>query len=167
MKEWTQSNLVPGNCWQTAIACILDVAPDALPDQVTIEAVRKSYHNALNAYLGKHHGLVYAPLADFEWGAIATLRLPGYHIVVGPTERTTTSGSHHVVVAQNGIPIWDPHPSRAGLTQIDTWGVLAPLPPRIVASRERLTGDVRAEVLECRCIVCSPPTGPVAEEQKR
>lgn len=156
MKEWTQSNLVPGNCWQTAVACILDVEPDALPDQVEIEVAGRSYHNAINAYLAKHHDLIYAPLADFEWGAIATIHPPGYHLMIGPTERTGTSGSHHVVVGRDGVALWDPHPSRAGLLVVESWGVLSALPARVAASRARFTGEMADEML-CKCRECAVP----------
>lgn len=150
MKPYTQT--APNNCWQTAIASILDVDPESLPSQLLYDqdfSARPdefggwgSYSNVLNGYLGKHYGLLYSELHCYQWGAIATLRedLPtmGYHVMTGPTVRTPDNGWHHVVVAKHGEMVWDPHPSRAGLTEILEWGILGPLPQRIIEQRERL-----------------------------
>lgn len=65
MKYFTQSQLAPhGNCWQTAIACILEVEPDTLPPQSEIDTWPHEvlggwgmYSNCLQGYLRKHHGL--------------------------------------------------------------------------------------------------------------
>jgi len=133
-----------GSCWQTAIACILEVPAEMLPNQHLIEeaatlrrraidngeegqpyyAGHFSYLNALNAYLAKHHRFAY--LQEHAWH-FSTLRFadPGYHVAIGPTSRNNFL---HCVVARHGEQVWDPNPSRAGLSRIDSFGWLASLP---------------------------------------
>ncbi len=139
MKEFTQTDLDPGNCWQTAVACILEVDPSELPDQTEIEGRQgKQYQNALNAYLEYHHGLVYADVDDWVYAGM-TVRDPGWHILVGATVRTTPEKPiYHCIVGRYGEPVWDPHPSRAGLTLVKRWGVLGPLPERIRLWRKEM-----------------------------
>lgn len=133
-----------GSCWQTAIACLLELPVEALPDQHVIEmtaTMRKraqdkgepvpdyyaghfSYMNALNAYLAKHHDLTY--IQESAWQcAVFQFREPGWHFAIGPTSRNAFL---HCVVARYGEQAWDPNPSRAGLTKIHHFGWLAPLP---------------------------------------
>lgn len=133
----TQSNLDPGNCWQTCVACVLEIDPATMPAQEVFEWKRTredgsiewgpSYQTPLNAFLRKHHGLTYGELYEHQWPAVMP-RDPGFHFLIGPTVRTPTSGCKHVVVARYGEMVWDVHPSRAGLTMIERWGVLAPFP---------------------------------------
>lgn len=139
MIELTQTHLTPyGNCWQTAIACLLGLPAEALPDQHVIErdaadpgaanyAGHFSYANALNAYLTKHHGLGYIQEPAWRVGAF-TLREPGFHLLIGPTVRTREDGDGprilHCIVGKHGRHRWDPHPSHAGLTRVISWGWL-------------------------------------------
>lgn len=103
MKEFTQTNL--------------DVDPEVLPSQAVLEAAEKGYHNALNAYLEHHHGLVYAELEDYAFSSV-DVRDPGFHLLIGPTVRTTPERRiHHCVVGRYGEAVWDPHPTRAGLAR--------------------------------------------------
>lgn len=155
MLEQTQVFVTPhGSCWQTAVACILDVPATSLPCQHTIQSTAAaardadgygyaghfSYSNALNAYLCKHHGLGYLQQASWELGAF-TLRDPGFHLLVGPTVRSSTDGDGprilHCVVGKNGEQIWDPHPSRAGLTRVISWGWLADVTRIDAADQDR------------------------------
>jgi len=134
-----------GSCWQTAVACVLDLPAEALPDQHVIEmtaTLRKraqdakqpnppayyaghfSYMNALNAYLAKHHDLLY--IQEYAWRFSALqFREPGWHLAIGPTARNAFL---HCVVARHGEQVWDTNPSRAGLTKIESFGWLAQLP---------------------------------------
>lgn len=139
MPEQTQAYVTPhGSCWQTAVACVLDVPAAELPCQHTIESAHvtdgpdyaghHSYSNALNAYLFKHHGLGYLQEPAWKLGAL-TFREPGLHVLIGPTVRTSVDGDGpqilHCVVARHGEQIWDPHPSRAGLLRTISVGWLA------------------------------------------
>lgn len=155
MKEYTQTNTDPGNCWQTGVACVLEVDPTYLPDQVALEAAGKNYHNALNAYLEHHHGMVYCELEDFVTLTVMP-REPGWHLLSGPTVRTCEPKNiHHVVVARYGQMVWDPHPSRAGLLSVRRWGVLGPLHERVRAWRKEMTKRSPGQwEFHCVCPVC-------------
>lgn len=165
MKYFTQTELAHGNCWQTAIACILDVDPELLPPQPEIEQLPLevlngwgSYHNALNGYLVKHHGLIYSEVHQPMMGAVRPVRAE--HLLIGPTVRTAAHASagrrhiHHCVVGRDGAMIWDPHPSRAGLLEVDSWGVLGPVHKGF---QERVTSrsdEAHRLVLSCICPSC-------------
>lgn len=130
---------IEGNCWQTAVACVLGIDPITMPCQATIERVTGhdengrvvragGYNNPLQAYLREHHGMT---LVQFWAAHLACARITsmdGYYLAYGPTVRTPTLGTDHVVVARDGETIWDPHPSGAGLTKVTSWGAFAPWP---------------------------------------
>jgi hypothetical protein len=139
MKEFTQNSLYPkGNCWQTAVACVLEVDPDTMPSQVDSYyedkrddgsvVLRMSYNNPLQAYLKKHHGLAYVEF-HYPEEAFANIRVRGYHIMTGETVRSADyNGMRHVVVGKDGQVVWDPHPSRAGLIGDIKFAVLCSFP---------------------------------------
>jgi len=135
MKQLTQTNLEPGNCWQTCIAMLLDIDPDSMPPQEKFAEKRNSteprfpyfghfsYSNALNAYLMKHHGLVYFEIDPWKLAVLPPIK--GLHLISGETVRTPINKSDHVVMGSDGEMVWDPHPSRAGLTKIKFFEFLA------------------------------------------
>ena len=141
MLEYTQTSLVPGNCWQTAIASVLEIPPERLPDQTvcdlwdkpnpdesgTWKRLEPFYSNELGAYLKKHHGLAYVNLQPHFMGAV-DVKPPGIHFMSGKTVRTKLSKENHVVIAKYGELLWDPHPSREGLIEIIYWAFLIPYP---------------------------------------
>lgn len=116
MIELTQTSLDPGNCWQTCVACILGIDPETMPSQAEHDRPKgPGYNNPLQAYLREHHGLAYVEL-HAPWSELsAYLRCMGLHVLTGRTVRTASNGMRHCVVARDGVTIWDPHPSRAGL----------------------------------------------------
>lgn len=130
MRELTQTNLAPGNCFQHCVASVLDLDPELLPPQVEYDRFvvkedgtrsyphpHRRYDAAVNVYLQKHHGLAYLQLhvPTRELLSQMTFREPGWHFLAGNTVRTAKSGCTHLVVARYGEVAWDPHPSRAGL----------------------------------------------------
>ena len=130
MIEFTQTNLDPGNCWQTAVACLLEVSPDTLPDQNVCDLKVGSppfYQNELGAYLRKHYGLAFVSIQPFMLTQL-TVKEPGIHLMSGKTVRTSRNHQNHIVVARHGELLWDPHPSRAGLTEVIYWSFLVPYP---------------------------------------
>lgn len=157
LRQQTQTDTVHGNCWQTAVACLLAVPAGSLPDQVAIEGEGRrgsSYNNALQAYLDEHHGLMYAELYDWQVGGILVRAADGLHVAIGPTARTAGHGLNHVVLARQGETVWDPHPSRAGLLSVEEWGVLCPIPASIREQRrKRREGKNLME--GCRCPACA------------
>ncbi len=126
MRELTQTSLDPGNCWQTCIAMLLDVEPSSMPPQELFPEKRGvdrktyaghfSYSNALNAYLMTHHGLVYFEVEPWKFRALGPVQ--GLHLISGETVRTPVNKSDHVVMGRDGEVVWDPHPSRDGLTKV-------------------------------------------------
>ena len=151
MRELTQTVIgESGNCWQTCVACILDVDPAELPDQSKIERVtgrdesgkivRAGYfNNPVQAYLRDHHGMTLGHVYAHLLGAMRVTSMGGLHLAYGPTVRTPSLGTDHVVVAREGRTIWDPHPSRAGLVKATSWGVFTECPAEwdLVESRKR------------------------------
>lgn len=141
MTPLTQTSLHPaGNCWQTCVACILDLDPEVMPPQVDYDkkvvqpdgtvAETRDYHTVLNAYLREHHGLAYVDiyLPEETLSAIQVVE-PGWHMISGRTVRSEAqNGLRHLVVARYGRVVWDPHPSRAGLIDELRWGLLIPFP---------------------------------------
>lgn len=179
----TQSNLWPGNCWQTAIASVLGLPAESLPDQVRCELFSKSnggsayYSYVVRAYLDKHHGLSLAYLHGEHLIAALRMRTPGLHLVEGPTVRTPHNGGvEHVCVGLDGELVWDVHPSRAGLTRIDRWGLFIPAPAHERERRAQLakskpgTDDWLNNTCHCpdccgQCAMCTfavPPVVPPA-----
>lgn len=112
----------PGNCWAACIASILEVPLDDLPDEATYwkpgQHQAKSYipyEKAMFAWL-RERGLllVEIKLPDVffrggEWDV--------YCILAGPSPRNPEVT--HAVVGQGTRIVHDPHPSRAGLLQIE------------------------------------------------
>lgn len=139
MIELTQTSLYPrGNCWQTAVACVLDLPAEALPSQFDsyyedvdgsgVVRIRMNYNNPLQAYLNKHHGLAYVEFHQPQ-EALAQLAIHGYHLITGTSVRSADyDGTRHVVVGKDGQVAWDPHPSRAGLLDEIRWAVLCSWP---------------------------------------
>lgn len=64
LRTQTQSDILHGNCWQTALACILLVPASELPSQVAIEIDKQYYLNAMNAYLDRHHDMMYCEVEE-------------------------------------------------------------------------------------------------------
>lgn len=156
MRELTQTvtasaaNGWAGNCWQTCIACLLDIDPEEMPPQAEYDLYTtnddgtrgpsvkegpgaRSYHGALRAYLREHHDLAYCEVHLFDEAYAALLVNPayrdGYHMMTGRTVRSDSMGGlRHVVVGRNGSMVWDPHPSRVGLLEEIRWAFLVPYP---------------------------------------
>lgn len=151
MLELTQTNLDPGNCWQTAWACVLEVDPAELPDQVSIGL--SSYFSALKSYFLVHHEKGILVVSDRPVVELIRPRSEELHILCGPTERTASSGKNHCVVGRGGEPVWDPHPSRVGLLYAHEMQILMPYPDEW---RSR-------ELPPCACPACpSPPAKPIS-----
>jgi len=157
VKQLTQTNLDPGNCWQTALAILLDLEAEVLPPQAEIEIAMKteggrygghfSYLNAIQCYLQKHHGLVYIELPVWQ---LDQLVINGTHLIVGPTVRTAAAIErraptfNHCVVGIGGTMVWDVHPSRAGLTKDEKYGLLTKPPDDWKKTPARVEGQLKS-----------------------
>jgi hypothetical protein len=110
IREVTQSLLyspeaeargVYGNCLQAAVAAALGLELDAVPHLGAFTW----WEPAARLWL-RGQGL--------DWRMVPGIP-DGRSIVIGPTVRGT---GDHAVVGNAGRVAWDPHPSRAGLTEV-------------------------------------------------
>lgn len=161
MRQQTQSNLDPGNCWQTAIACVLNVPAADLPDQVAIEAAKQFYKNAVNAFIFVHLGpRIYVDTDELTTPGVRPI---GYHVIIGPTVRTEAQRAagrehfHHAIVGLDGDPFWDPHPSRAGLLSTHIWGVVVPLPAHAIEWRKKRMAEGSMLCVCPKCVGSGAP----------
>lgn len=98
---------VQGNCLQAAVASLLKMPLDAVPHFSAFlwwigaaELWARGLHPALTFRSAKVEGVDDIPLFR--------------HILCGPSPR----GVSHSVIAEEGRVVWDPHPTRAGLTGV-------------------------------------------------
>jgi hypothetical protein len=166
MKYLTQTNLEPGNCFQTCLAMLLDVDVDDVPNQNAIEAIdRSAYQPAVEAWLFKHFDRFLVDLQSVFFDAV---EIPGWHIMNGSTIRTPTNKRNHCVLGRRGRFVWDPHPSRAGLVEVTTLSLLAKPTPWWRSHHENGLRDESAAFLlasapsprvpryHCVCRRCAP-----------
>lgn len=105
MREVTQTIFheegaeLPGNCLQAAVASLLDLDLEDVPHFI----VEPDWMERL-AFFAHVHGY------QIEYVSPDT---PGGGIAIGPSPR----GVQHAVVWADGAMVWDPHPSRDGLTE--------------------------------------------------
>ncbi len=112
---------VPGNCMQAALATLLDLQIDDVPDFAAGELADtgprlKAYWQRVDDFLAVR-GL-------YRIG-IPEQGLPGLHLASGLSPR----GAGHVVVRSGWQTVHDPHPSRADLASVDRLWVLVPINP--------------------------------------
>jgi hypothetical protein len=136
MIEVTQTELGAdnprGNCLAACLASILELPIDAVPDFYECEQAGRNWFIVLTEFLATRG------LQPVEGG-----QRDRHHIGVGASPRS--SHSHAVVMLGDKI-VWDPHPSRSGLSgDCRYWIALEPCPaPGTTApadSGEQLTGD--------------------------
>ncbi len=127
MQFLTQSNLDPGNCLQTCVACILDMPPADVPDQLLHpnplsyllelrEFLRRRLHMTITLVMPAHHLHAY-PLAVREYILFGQM--------VGPFGGVC---EEHCVVGRSGDVFWDPYPGRPGLTRVDAAWLFQTIP---------------------------------------
>ncbi len=174
MRELTQTVLASrengwrGNCWMTAIACMLDLDPAVMPEQGDYGAYKANedgtrgdyigpdYYGPLQEYLREHHDLAYVELHEpgevFPFLRVAD---PGWHLMTGLTPRSAAYGGlRHVVVGRYGECVWDPHPSRAGLIDEIRWAFLVPY-PKSWRENEAMRAAQGKPPTPCVCPKCS------------
>jgi hypothetical protein len=127
MTRWkTQTNLhdpengIEGNCTQAAIASLLGLELDEVPD---FNLLHKDDPHA--GFYWKHLDDWFAE-RGWSWQMRSKDYQPlGLYLADGKTER----GTFHFVVMENGEMVHDVHPSRAGLLAVSHVWVLLPLDP--------------------------------------
>lgn len=92
-----------GNCFQAALASLLNMPLDAVPHFLTFI----DFQGALRLWLGER---------GIETVRLTTDKIPaaGSCLVSGNSPR----GLLHVVVAKDGEIVWDPHPDRSGIDEV-------------------------------------------------
>lgn len=107
-----------GNCQQAATASLLGLRLDDVPD----------FHDGdEDGFWVRFHSFIRARgfyVLALEPGC----RPPGYYLAYGRSPR----GVRHAVVYRDGELVWDPHPSRAGLVEVDEINLLIPYAPALM-----------------------------------
>lgn len=123
---------IAGDCWRTAIACLLDIDPHTVPHFVN--DFGKDWMNETANWLWRHdlaHGYSPLPVPEsepyYEWFT-AALNDTEYALLDGPSPR---GDFYHVVVGSkdaqgNWYMVHDPHPSQAGLVGIEGVHLILP-----------------------------------------
>ena len=113
MRKLTQTKIhaktINGNCFPTAIACILDLDDpnEVFQTQDFDESDSRLALGGLLKWLAKRGYIFY----NIENHSMA--RKDEYYLVTGESPRD--SSIWHVVIYQNGEMVWDPHPDRTGI----------------------------------------------------
>lgn len=114
-----------GNCTEAAIASLLDLPIDAVPNLNAIPNRRLWVQHIQAWCLSRSHYFVWF---DFQWtnGEFDPPFLPRecLHLMSG----TDPNGNPHMVVGQGGLLLWDPSPDHGGITDVDGYGFLVPFP---------------------------------------
>ena len=138
MRPVRQTQFGPrGNCMSAALASILELPLEGIPNFYDAGPTERDWHNALKAWLtGIGYALIEVPITEngpgaFHWG--------GYAIASGPTVR---DNGWHATVWHNGKIVHDPHPDGSGITKLETLEFLYPLDPaRCHCSRADIGGE--------------------------
>lgn len=96
-----EARSIYGNCLQAAVASALGMELDAVPHFGAFTW----WEPAARLWLRGQ---------GFDWRMVPGIP-DGRSIVIGPTVRDT---GIHAVVGDGGQVVWDPHPSRTGLTEV-------------------------------------------------
>lgn len=123
MIEYTQrllhdpANGITGDCWRTAIGCLLHTHPDVIPHFVGND--RKWWEDT-QAWLKTQGYALYEICGHFD--QVGHLGVTDcHHLITGLSPRDPAN-VRHTVVGRDGVVVWDPHPSRAGiLGDPSTW----------------------------------------------
>ena len=120
----TGANPNKGNCLETAVACLLDIRLDQVPDFNGASgdgAVQNDNFEAFVESLGFH------VMSFFRSEGKGVYQPECLYLASGPGPR----GCHHVVVMRDGHLEHDPHPSGAGLLSVEHVRVLVPVDPGV------------------------------------
>lgn len=104
--EPTGDGYTTGNCTEAALATLLQIPIEDVPEFDRTDAF--TFWDGVEEFL-KTRGLYIHYLGRPPKGE-------GCYLASGPTERGVNT--HHTVVYENNALVWDPHPSRAGLTEV-------------------------------------------------
>jgi hypothetical protein len=111
-----------GNCMQAAVATLLQLPLEEVPDFINPESVNKDlFWRNLEEFLNKRN-LTHVCLG---W----LLNPKALHIAIGPTTRS--KDETHSVVYRGEEMVWDPHPSREGILEVTSRFYVVVLDPTL------------------------------------
>lgn len=114
-----------GNCHAAALASILEIDLDTIPDF----GIDEGWYDRFSRYMTSHHALQPLDLAVVDLPEWAVPR--GYHLINGQSPRIDGS---HTVVGFNGKPIHDPYPDgECELLSVESYTVFIVLDPKAIA----------------------------------
>lgn len=117
-------NKIIGDCYRTAIACVLEREPSEVPHFMDFTWGEWEARKWLKAEYGLTIAQTRVDKMSNGWVLnLAKGEHDVFHLMIGDTVR----GLKHAVVGRNGSVVWDPHPSRAGLTTVTEMEFLIPL----------------------------------------
>lgn len=122
-----------GDCFRACLATLLQRDPTTVPHFVQIDKDsigERNWYKEVNLWLKEHYGLCMIIVNGDKSFTDAyylerSVGIPLYHMVCGATKR----GTLHAVIGQNGRVVFDPHPSRDGLINVDSMYFLVPINP--------------------------------------
>ncbi|UAK38431.1 hypothetical protein K8O93_01100 [Gordonia bronchialis] len=109
-QRFEHSETQSGDCWRTALACLLDLPRDEVPHVIDHE----DWWERSRAFVAEHTDMQLLNVEPVFPIYLDPENAPQHVIGVGKSPRGDFN--HCVVVdAISGELAWDPHPSRAGL----------------------------------------------------
>lgn len=111
---YDEANDTRGNCLQAAVASYFDLLLEDVPHFLLFA---DAWMDALRiwSYAAVHHDMTHQDVSEVPDEPC---------VLIGKSPR----GVHHAVLADRGAIIWDPHPSRVGLTTIKSAFFFEPQP---------------------------------------
>lgn len=126
-----EHNEPAGNCMQAALATALGARLGDVPH--FLHEWPDDWWPRMNRWLLEHHGLQLVGVSAGTWTPPEAV-----HLAVG----TTVRSSRHVVVAFAGRCIFDPHPSDAGLSEVDSYELFIAARPSMTPALGRVPEGV-------------------------
>ncbi len=111
-----------GDCFRACIASLLELPINEVPHVCDGKPEGDTtWYAELSAWLAPR-GLVYLEFGTGDGWAASFAAAGGetFHVISGRSPR----GHLHAIVGRNGEPFFDPHPSGAGLTTVESFGIL-------------------------------------------
>lgn len=118
-----------GDCWRCCVAAILRLPRNRVPHFLK-QSKRSHKHNMktlTQEWLNQRGWMLIecSPSFPRRW---TEDRIMVPRIACGPTPRSKQMGEHHAVVMIEDQVVFDPHPSKAGLTAITDQFLVVPIP---------------------------------------
>ena len=110
-----------GNCWQAAVASILELRPETVPD-IQIYDDDMVWFDKFREWLEQYG------LGAIGLSTRGNITLQGYHLIECKST-TLKNGELHVVVGLNGEVVHDPNPNATTLGEVVDYIIFTALNP--------------------------------------